>query len=399
MRFVHFADCHIDGYKDPRLAKLGHDNFKYVIDFAIKKEVDFILLAGDLFNTALPRVDALKFVTGQFKRVAEKNIPIYIIPGSHDYSPHGRTMLDVLELAGLVINVAKAQVDEEGLLQLSFTQDEKTKVFITGIMGRAGMLDQQLYQKIDIKNIPSGPNIKKIFMFHTAIHELKTPALAAMDASPLDLLPAGFDYYAGGHVHIINSFSSERYKNVVYPGPTFPNSFSELEDLGGGSFVFYENDRYTHQLIPSKKVVSLSINVNKLSSEEVYDQAKISIAQEDVENKIILLRFSGILEGKSSDIDIKSLVEDAYAQGAYVVLRNTNKLQSKLFEEITSTTKASQDIEKDTIEEHLQQISFVGDEAQVIKELLQQLNIEQGDGEKKTIFEERVISIAKSIIE
>ena len=50
MRFVHFADCHIDGFKDPRLAKLGNDNFKYVVNFSLEKKVDFVLLAGD-FNT------------------------------------------------------------------------------------------------------------------------------------------------------------------------------------------------------------------------------------------------------------------------------------------------------------------------------------------------------------
>ena len=35
-----------------------------------------VLLAGDLFNTALPRVDALKFVTRELKRLQEKNIPV-----------------------------------------------------------------------------------------------------------------------------------------------------------------------------------------------------------------------------------------------------------------------------------------------------------------------------------
>ena len=155
MKFVHFADCHIDGFKDPRLSKLSNDNFKYVIDYSLEKEVDFVLLAGDLFNTALPRIDSLKFVTAQLKRLQVANIPVYLIPGSHDYSPHGRTMLDVLELAGLIINVAKGTVNEKGDLNLEFTQDIKTKVLITGILGRAGMLDQQIYKTINLINIPA----------------------------------------------------------------------------------------------------------------------------------------------------------------------------------------------------------------------------------------------------
>lgn len=396
MRFVHFADCHIDGYKDPRLAKLGHDNFSYVIDFILDKKVDFVLLAGDLFNTALPRVDSLKFVTAQLKRLQEKNIPVYIIPGSHDYSPHGRTMLDVLELAGLVINVAKGEVNEKGQLELSFVQDEKTGVHITGIMGRAGMLDQQLYNKINTTNIPNG---KKIFMFHTSIQELKTPKLENMDASPLHLLPSGFEYYAGGHVHIVNKFSSPEYKNVVYPGPTFPNSFSELEDLGQGSFVYYENNDFKHEFIPNKKVISVHIDGDKQSCEEIYDKTKLWIEKTSMENAIVLLRFSGLVEGKTTDIDFKSLVQDCYEKDAYIVLRNTNKLQSKVFTEVTTSNKESQDIEKDTITEHMGQIEFPGDEIKAIKELLVQLNVEQGDGEKKAIFTERLVEISKSILE
>lgn len=396
MKFIHFADCHIDGYKDPRLAKLGHDSFMYVIDTVLNENVDFVLLAGDLFNTALPRIDALKFVTAQLKRLQEKNIPVYIIPGSHDYSPHGRTMLDVLELAGLVINVAKGAVNEQGQLNLAFIQDKRTQVYITGIMGRAGMLDQQLYTKINTTTIPTG---KKIFMFHTSIQELKTPKLENMDASPLHLLPAGFDYYAGGHVHIINTFSSPEYKNVVYPGPTFPNSFSELEDLKQGSYVLYDNGSFEHKYIPNKKVLSISIDCSKKSCEEVFDETKLAIDAKDMCNSIVLLRFSGLLEGKSSDLDFKSLIQSCYEKDAFIVLRNTNKLQSKIFSEVESTNKESKDIESDTIIEHLNQIEFSKNEETVIKELLTQLNVEQGDGEKKTIFQERLVEISKTILE
>lgn len=396
MKFVHFADCHIDGFKDPRLSKLGNNNFKFVIDFSLEKEVDFILLAGDLFNTALPRIDALKFVTEQLKLLQDADIPVYIIPGSHDYSPHGRTMLDVLELAGLVVNVAKGIINEKGNLELQFTKDPKTEVLITGILGRAGMLDKMQYKIIDKTKIPDG---KKIFMFHTSIQELKTPKLEQMEASPIDILPSGFDYYAGGHVHIVNKFSNEMYANVVYPGPTFPNNFSELEDLKQGSFVYFENDSFEHKFIPGKKVITLVIDCNDLSYEEVHDKTMVLIEKSSIDNAVVLLRFFGIIEGKSANIDFKTLIQTCYDDGAYVVLRNTNKLQSKLFEEIANTNKASKDIEEDTIREHLDQIVFNGDERIAIEELLKKLDTEILDGEKKTTFQERVVDTSKHVLE
>ena len=65
----------------------------------------------------------------------------------------------------------------------------------------------------------------KIFMFHTALTELKPKELDKMDSAPVSFLPRNFDYYAGGHVHIVKEASLDGYKNIVYPGPLFPNNF------------------------------------------------------------------------------------------------------------------------------------------------------------------------------
>ncbi|MBA3064689.1 hypothetical protein FP803_04595, partial [Candidatus Woesearchaeota archaeon] len=90
-----------------------------------EKQVDFVLIAGDLFNTALPGIDALKIVVTKLKELKDNNIPSYVIPGSHDFSPSGKTMIDVLENAGLLVNVMKGKIIDEKL-NLEFTIDKKT---------------------------------------------------------------------------------------------------------------------------------------------------------------------------------------------------------------------------------------------------------------------------------
>lgn len=397
MKFVHLADCHIDGFRDQRLSKLGIDNFMYVLNYAIQEKVDFVLLAGDLFNTALPRIDALKEVTFQLKKLQENNIPLYIIPGSHDFSPHGRTMLDVLELAGLVINVMKGHT-KNGILHLDYTTDTKTNAKITGILGKSGMLDKEYYKDLNTSTLSS--NNFRIFMFHTALEELKTPKLERMEASPISLLPLGFDYYAGGHVHITKRYSDATYKNIVYPGPTFPNSFSELEELKTGTFVLYNNNTITHKQIPNKEVVSCTINANSEIPEKVFDICLQELSKKNLDNTIVLLRFEGIVDGKVGDIDMQELFRYCYSNGAYVVLKNTHALQSKLFEEIVVHQNAS--VEEDTIQENIGKIPFTNtdkNELESIQSLLQQLDIEQFDGEKKTTFTERLVDIARCVLE
>ena len=103
MKFAHLADCHIGSWRDPKLRDISTEAFVKAVDTCIEKEVDFILIAGDLFHTSLPSIDRLKQTVIKLKQLKDKNIPVYIIAGSHDFSPSGKTMLDVLENAGLVI--------------------------------------------------------------------------------------------------------------------------------------------------------------------------------------------------------------------------------------------------------------------------------------------------------
>ena len=130
MKFAHLADCHIGSWRDPKLKDISTIAFQKAIDKCMEENVDFILISGDLFNTSLPRIDNLKKVVSILKQLKDKNIPVYIIPGSHDYSPSGKTMLDVLEQAGLFVNVVKGE-EIDGKLKLSFTIDQKTGAKIT----------------------------------------------------------------------------------------------------------------------------------------------------------------------------------------------------------------------------------------------------------------------------
>ena len=97
MKFAHLADCHIGSWRDPRLKDTSTNAFIKAVDKCINEKVDFILIAGDLFNTSFPRLDNLKTVVGKLKQLNDLDIPVYIVPGSHDYSSSGKTILDVLE--------------------------------------------------------------------------------------------------------------------------------------------------------------------------------------------------------------------------------------------------------------------------------------------------------------
>ena len=105
VKFAHLADVHLGGWKQQPLQDLNFQSFKKAIETCIKEKVEFVVIAGDIFDSAFPPIDILKEAFAQFRILKESGIPCFIIAGSHDYSVSGKTFLDVLEKAGFCKNV------------------------------------------------------------------------------------------------------------------------------------------------------------------------------------------------------------------------------------------------------------------------------------------------------
>lgn len=399
MKFAHLADCHVGGWREPKLRDLNTLSFIRAIDICIKENVDFVLIAGDLFNTSLPAMDCLKVVVKKFKELKDNDIQIYLIAGSHDFSPSGKTILDVLESAGLFTNVTKGQVID-GKLRLDFTVDKKTNAKITGLLGKKGGLDKYYYYDLIKDNLEKEDGFK-IFMFHCAINELKPKDLEDMDSVGISLLPKNFDYYAGGHVHITEDISIENYKNVIYPGPVFPNNFSELEKLKQGSFCIFDNGEVKRINIAINQVKTIILNCENKTSKQV-QELLLKEAELDFNNNIVLIRLFGcLLQGKPSDIDFSQIFSKLYQNGVYFVMKNTNQLISKEFEEIKISKNTVEEIENSLIKEHAGQSKLFDQkkEQELVKQLINGLSIEKDEGERIADFEQRIKEQMSKIIE
>jgi hypothetical protein len=398
MKFAHLSDCHIGGWREPKLRDANTKSFILAVDTCLKEKVDFVLVSGDLFNTAVPGIDSLRMAVEQLKKVKDAGIPVYYIAGSHDFSPSGKTMLDVLEHAGLAVNVARGEELPDGRVKLNFAAD-KTGAKIAGMIGKKGGLEKNYFHYLAKELLENEPGFK-IFMFHSALAELKPKDLEEMDAMAVSLMPAGFDYYAGGHVHVVDRQTIGKYQNIVYPGPIFPNNFSEVEKLKHGSFVIFDNGKISHVPLVVHPAVCISIDASNKTPSEVEAAVKQNLQKNELPNSIVTIRVSGCLrQGRPADVCWNDLFHDAYAKNAYFVMRNTNAFTSRELEVISVKEANVEEVEHSLIEQHASQFKFSKNDVELAKKLMQSLSAEKVEGERVADFESRLHSELDRLLE
>ena len=407
VKYAHLADLHIGGWREGVLRDAQSQSFKQAVSKCIQEKVDFILIAGDFFNTSFPSIDCLKDVTQTLKELSDANIPVYIIEGSHDYSPSGKTIIDVFERAGLMIKVFKGKVENK-TLKLEFTVDKKTGIKITGIIGKRGMLDREFYETLDISHLEKEQGYK-IFMWHTSLTELKPKHLNQMESTDISFLPKGFAYYAGGHVHYPMKISPQNYGTIAQPGPTFPNNFAELEELKQGGFYIIESnanskesklDRVVWHPINMINVHSVNLDCQDKSPEAITSELIENFSDKELSNTVVLIRLSGELKtGTASDINFKSIYELLNQKSALTVLKNTSKLSSKTFEAVqVVTSTSSEEMEEKIINQALTNLKDSIDsstiaslaDSDLVKQLMSVMYKEREEGEKVGDFEIRL---------
>jgi hypothetical protein len=383
LKFAHIADCHLGGWKQPEMQELNLKSFIKAIDTCIEEKVEFVVIAGDLFDTAFPGIETLKEAFSEFKRLKEAKIPCFIIAGSHDYSVSGKTFLDVLEKAGFCKNVEN--VEEEGDKIILNPVIHKGIAFY-GYPGRKSGLEVQQIRKIKIND---APGFFKIFMLHTTIDKVR--GNMPIDAVETDLLPKA-DYYALGHVHV-----DFQYENFVYPGPLFPNNFQELEDLQHGSFyIVNAGSSISLKKIPLKIKDVLSVEIEIKNALEATEKIISELDKKNLEDKLVLLRLKGELEkGTHSDIKFQQIEEFAKHKKAYFMLRNTNELKTKDLE-IEIEVKDTENIENELVKTYSEE--NLSDFNEMIQPLMNALAIDKQEGETSENFTRRLMEETKKVL-
>jgi len=375
------------------LQKLNFESFRKIINRSIDEKVEFILIAGDLFDSAYPPIEILKDSFAVFKKIKEANIPVYIIAGSHDFSASGKTFLDVLERAGFCKNVENYKVQEDGRIKLIPYMHNDIAIY--GYPGKKSGMEVEDLKKVYFDSI----NKFTIFMLHTTIKDVV--GTIPMDFIEKEKLPLA-DYYAMGHIHQIfeENISNSKY---VYPGPTFPANFQELRDLKCGSFrlVEVQGGKIKSKLIqiPLKEVIYVEVKLdNALSAtEEIISH----LDKLNLNDKIVLLKLVGtLLQGKTGDIRFNELEDFVRKKNSYVFLKNISKLKTpdSSFHIDSPTTDNIETIERKIFGEYSSK-NPRSNFNKYLPGLMNALSLEKNEDEKNISFEKRLLLELNNILE
>jgi len=230
LRFVHTADLHL-GSRVLRLPGMNTENstdlsdstysaWKEIVDLCIREAVDFLLIAGDVYDSADQNIRAqLQFKEG-LKRLGENGITAYIVHGNHDPDDAWSKSIAMPENAVIFSSKKPESVihrDKEG----------RPIAAIVGMSFATAHIRDNLAE-IFPRREKKWPYT--IGLLHCSVgggysHEPYAPC------SIQDLRRCGYDYWALGHIHqptVIN----DRDPHIVYAGNPQGRDMGETGERG-----------------------------------------------------------------------------------------------------------------------------------------------------------------------
>ena len=411
MKFAHLSDVHLGFQKHESLQNIEQQVFEKILDECITRKVNFILIPGDLFHVNIPEMRIQKFAFAKFRQVHDAGIPIYVVYGSHDFSPVSNSVIDLLAEIGYIRKVTNATSHEEGKISLKCLIDEKTGAKITGLSGLKVGKDREWYEKLDRSSLEAEQGLK-IFLFHGGISDMKTDSGIDGDQMPLSLLPKGFSYYAGGHMHKFNHQSFDEYSNVVYPGTPFAGYHADLEDNANGQkrgFVLVEFDDEIKSVdfieIENTKYEIIEVDANNRKAESVNQELSEKTADIDVVNKVVIVKIQGeLMSGKTADIDVSIVRDNLNDKDALVVNVSKNQLTSKEYSITEAKGSNKEEIEINVFSENIGQLKFDYPELldksgiKLASKLLQELGQSKLENENKNEYVPRIRDSALALL-
>ncbi|TWT48978.1 metallophosphoesterase family protein [Botrimarina hoheduenensis] len=209
--FLHAADIHLDsplrgldryeGAPVEEIRQATRRALQNLVDLALEEEVNFVVLAGDLYDGDWPDFDTGLFFVGQMRRLRESGVPVFGVLGNHDAASKITRRLPLPE------NVC--------FFQTTAAETRRVDGLDVAIHGQS--FASQCTTDDLAKSYPAAlPGCFNLGVLHTSMtgregHDRYAPCTESC------LRDSGYDYWALGHIHQREVLPGSR-PTIAYPG-------------------------------------------------------------------------------------------------------------------------------------------------------------------------------------
>ena len=252
MRILHTSDWHLGRiFHGDSLLHEQEEAVDRMVEIAKDQTVDLVVVAGDLFDRALPPADAVALFGEAVRRLRDTGATVVAIAGNHDshvrigaYDPllaEGVSLRGDIERGHEPVVVTPRQGDPVAVYLLPYLDPTLAgPVLVTEpepaadeTEGRRPRLTHDAVTRLAVERIridlATRPGTRSVLVAHTftaggtTSESERELSVGNIDQVKLDAL-AGIDYVALGHLHGAQTFADGR---IAYSGTPLPYSFSE----------------------------------------------------------------------------------------------------------------------------------------------------------------------------
>ena len=272
MKFLHCADVHLDtpllglaqypGAPVREIRNATRRAFEKVLNAAIAEKVDFLVIAGDLYDTGLKSFESALFFNKRMASLNDAGIPVYLIYGNHDAASKLTRQLHPPD------NVHILHATEPQTIV-----DDKLGVAIHGQSFATPEITEDL-----ATNYPApARDLFNIGVLHTNLSGYADHANYA-PCSLEELKNKGYQYWALGHVHNRHVLCTDPY--IIYPGNIQGRHGKEQGEKSSELVTVSDTGTISVQSIPTSVVPWLEVAVDAsgcATAEDVYDALRAEL--------------------------------------------------------------------------------------------------------------------------
>ncbi|GGI45260.1 exonuclease SbcCD subunit D [Paenibacillus marchantiophytorum] len=355
LRFMHAADLHLDSpFKGmsalpervrERIRESTFEALKELVGLAIREQVDFVLISGDVYDLSDRSLRAQIRFQKALEQLAEHGISTYVIHGNHD--PEDGRAAKLVWPAGVHF----------------FACDRVETITVEkGVRGKIAQIHGISYRNAAVTDnlalqfLQGQEAVCQIALLHTNVdgdpgHDNYAPCRKQ------DLLAAGMDYWALGHVHTRNVL--HEHPAIVYPGNLQGRSIREIGARGCYIVEMSEDGRaeLAFHALDRVRWFHERLSVSGIQSEQALKDLlgeQLERIRSEADGRDAVVRF--VLEGRSA---VHSLLRKGRAlQELTAELRLSEEERSRFVWVETIEDRTASELDLGAL---LQESSFLGD--------------------------------------